>query len=115
MGSISDAITIRKRKFDVDEYHQLGEAGILGEDDRIELIEGGVGRDGANWGEHATIVSRLNKIFSLQCDASQLLHVQNPLRLDRSSEPQPDLVLVRFIRESRAIVVGYGYERNRYC
>jgi hypothetical protein len=40
MGSISDAITIRKRKFDVDEHHQFGEAGILGEDDRIELIEG---------------------------------------------------------------------------
>ena len=39
MGSLSDAVTLRTRKFDVDEYHRLGEAGILNEDDRIELIE----------------------------------------------------------------------------
>ena len=34
MGSLSDAVTLKKRKFDVDEYPRLGEAGILGEDDR---------------------------------------------------------------------------------
>ena len=27
MGSLSDAVTLKKRKFDVDEYHRLGEAG----------------------------------------------------------------------------------------
>jgi Uma2 family endonuclease len=103
MGSILDAVTIRKRKFDVDEYHRLGEAGILNEDDRVELIEGELVEIAPIGGEHATIVSRLNRILSRQCDSSQLLHVQNPLRLDRRSEPQPDLVLVRFIRESRDI------------
>ncbi len=40
MGSLSDAVTLKRRLFDVDEYHRLGEAGILGEDDRVELIEG---------------------------------------------------------------------------
>lgn len=50
MGSLSDAVTLKKRKFDVDEYHRLGEAGILGEDDRVELIEGEFGRDGADRG-----------------------------------------------------------------
>ncbi len=29
-----------KRLFTVSEYHSLGEAGILTEDDRVELIEG---------------------------------------------------------------------------
>ena len=97
MGSISDAVTFRKRKFDVDEYHRLGEVGILNEDDRIELIEGELVEMAPIGGEHATIVSRLNRIFSRQCDASQLVHVQNPLRLDQGSEPQPDLVLARLI------------------
>ncbi len=29
-----------RRLFSVDEYHQMAEAGILNEDDRVELIEG---------------------------------------------------------------------------
>ena len=103
MGSISDVVILRKRKFDVDEYHQLGEAGILGEDDRVELIEGELIEMAPIGGEHATIVSRLNRILSQQCNPIQLVHVQNPLRLDRGSEPQPDLVLARFIRESRDV------------
>ena len=103
MGSISDAVTLRKRKFDVDEYHRLGDAGILHEDDRIELIEGELVEMAPIGGEHATIVSALNMTLARQCDASQLVHVQNPLRLDRTSEPQPDLVLARFVRGSRDV------------
>lgn len=103
MGSLSDAVTLRTRKFDVDEYHRLGEAGILHEDDRIELIEGKLVEMAPIGGEHATIVSRLNRIFSTQSDSTQLVHVQNPLRLNRESEPQPDLVLARFIRKSRDV------------
>jgi Uma2 family endonuclease len=97
MGSISDAVTLRTRKFDVDEYHRLGEAGILNEDDRVELIEGELVEMAPIGGEHATIVSRLNMIFARQCDSSQWIHVQNPLRLDRTSEPQPDIVLAKLI------------------
>ena len=103
MGSISDAVTLRKRKFDVDEYHLLGEAGILGEDDRIELIEGELVEMAPIGGEHATIVSTLTMILARQCDSSQLVHVQNPLRLDRTSEPQPDLVLARLISGFRGV------------
>jgi hypothetical protein len=29
-----------KRKFTVQQYHQMAESGILGEDERIELIRG---------------------------------------------------------------------------
>ncbi len=103
MGSISDAVTIRKRKFDVDEYHRLGEAGILNEDDRVELIEGELVEMAPIGGEHATIVSTLTMILARQCDSSQLVHVQNPLRLDRTSEPQPDLVLARVVPGFRGV------------
>lgn len=103
MGSISDAVTLRKRKFDVGEYHRLGEAGILGEDERVELIEGELLELEPITGQHATIVSALTMILARQCDASQLVHVQNPLRLDHTSEPQPDLVLARLVRGSRDV------------
>ena len=68
MGSLTDAVTLKKRKFDVDEYHRLGEAGILGEDDRVELIEGELVEMAPIAGEHATIVSTLNMILVRQCD-----------------------------------------------
>ena len=103
MGSLSDAVTLKTRRFDVDEYHRLGEAGILGEDDRVELIEGELVEMAPIGDEHATIVTMLNMILARQCDASQIVHVQNPLRLDRVSEPQPDLVLARFLPGSRKV------------
>jgi Uma2 family endonuclease len=33
-------VEVPRRLFTVDEYHRMGEAGILGEDERVELIEG---------------------------------------------------------------------------
>ena len=103
MGSITDDVTLKKRKFDVEEYHRLGEVGILNEDDRVELIEGELVEMAPIGGEHATVVSKLTMILARQCDSSQLVHVQNPLRLDRTSEPQPDLVLARLIPGSRDV------------
>jgi len=34
------AVQTPKRLFTVDEYHQMATAGILGEDDRVELLSG---------------------------------------------------------------------------
>jgi hypothetical protein len=31
---------VARHRLTVDDYHRLGEAGILGEDDRVELLEG---------------------------------------------------------------------------
>ncbi len=41
MGEM-DLIEGRRRKFDVDEYYRMAEAGILHEDNNVELIEGGI-------------------------------------------------------------------------
>jgi Uma2 family endonuclease len=100
MGSISDAVTLKKRLFDVEEYHRLGEAGILGEDDRVELIEGELLEMSPIGGAHVNVVSVLDRLINRQCDDTQIVHVQNPLRLSQASEPQPDLVLARYRRGS---------------
>ena len=41
---MSEVFTPTRYKWTVEDYHKLGEAGILTEDSRVELIEGGVNR-----------------------------------------------------------------------
>jgi Uma2 family endonuclease len=82
------------RRFTVEEYHRMAEAGILTEDDRVELVRGEVVEMEPIGSRHAACVSRLNALFSPlhgQC----VVAVQNPVRLDEQSEPEPDVALLR--------------------
>src|SRR5688572_29248487 len=79
----------------VDDYHRLGELGVFHEDDRVELLDGQIipmspiGRD------HAGCVNYLlNTLVRLLGNAA-IVRCQNPVRLDRRSEPQPDLALLK--------------------
>ena len=77
----------------------MGEAGIFGEDDRTELIDGEVVEMAPIDDRHIESVMRLNRLLSRWTfDASKgglFVSVQNPLILGEHGEPQPDLVLVR--------------------
>jgi Uma2 family endonuclease len=85
-----------KRLFTVAEYHRMAEAGILGEDDRVELIEGEIVEMAPLGSRHAGTVKRLlDNFIPLQVAGRIILSVQDPLRLDEHSEPQPDLTLLR--------------------
>jgi Uma2 family endonuclease len=44
---------------------------------------------------HAACVKRLNNLFSRQVGDRAVVGVQDPVRLDEYSEPQPDLTLLR--------------------
>lgn len=82
------------RRFTVEEYHRMAEAGILGEDDRLELVRGKVVEMEPIGSRHAACVNRLTALFSPLHDRA-VLAVQNPVRLDEESEPEPDLALLR--------------------
>jgi Uma2 family endonuclease len=73
----------------------MGKAGILHEDDRVELIEGELIEMAAIGSYHFTTVNKLNRGFSAQAANAFIVSVQNPVRLSRYSEPQPDVVLLR--------------------
>ena len=84
-----------RHKLNVDDYHRMAEAGILGEDDRVELINGEL-IDMAPIGQgHAGIVNGLTRVFVMTCGERAVVSVQNPLRLDGLNEPQPDVVVLR--------------------
>ncbi|MGH2584543.1 MAG: Uma2 family endonuclease [Dehalococcoidia bacterium] len=73
----------------------MGEAGILGEDDRVELIEGEILRMAPIGDRHVGRVIEANDLFTSRLGRRVLVSVQNPVRLSELSEPQPDLVLMR--------------------
>ncbi|MBE3573075.1 MAG: Uma2 family endonuclease [Moorella humiferrea] len=89
------AVEVARRRFTVDEYYQMARAGILGEDDRVELIEGEIIEMVPIGVKHAACVRRLLHIFSSRIGGKALVDTQNPLRIDKHSEPQPDLMLLK--------------------
>ena len=89
------AVQISRRRFSVDEYYLMAKAGILHEDDRVELIEGEIVDMAAISSRHAGCVNRINRLFSQRAGERAIIHVQNPIRLSEYSEPQPDIALLR--------------------
>lgn len=79
----------------VDAFHRMGETGILGPADRVELIEGEIIDTSPIGVLHAAIVDALVRFFSRSTGESVFIRWQNPLRLDDLSEPEPDIAILR--------------------
>lgn len=79
----------------VDDYHRMGDAGILHEDDRVELIDGELFQMEQIRPPHASVVIRLTSTFAALAADRFLTSAQNPLQIPPFSEPQPDIVLLR--------------------
>ena len=95
MPSTADPLTSpRQRRFTVDEYYRMGEAGVFGEDDRVELLDGQIYVMSPIGSEHAACVDRLTRLFVLRTGDDAVVRVQNPIRLNENSEPEPDLALL---------------------
>jgi Uma2 family endonuclease len=89
------ALELKRRRFTVEEYHWMARAGILGEDDRVELIEGEIVEVTPIGHRHAVCVNHLNRAFSHLFDDVAVVSVQNPVHVSDYSEPEPDVALLR--------------------
>jgi Uma2 family endonuclease len=86
---------VTKKLFTVDDYYRMAEAGILNEDSRVELIEGEIIEMSPIGIRHASCVSRAIKFFMTMLGDRILLSPQNPVRLSKITEPQPDILLLK--------------------
>jgi hypothetical protein len=86
---------VRRRRFTREEYHRMADAGILHEDDRVELIEGEIVLMTPIGRRHAACVAELTRLLVPAVANRALLWPQNPITLPNESEPQPDIVLLR--------------------
>src|SRR5262245_32788881 len=89
------ATEVSRRLFTVHDYHRMVEAGILCEDDRVELIHGEVLALSPIGPRHSAAVLRASHaLWRLVADRA-LVGVQGSIRLDEYNEPQPDIYLLR--------------------
>jgi Uma2 family endonuclease len=91
---VSELLT--RYRFTVEEYHRMGEAGILPEDNRLELIHGDIVVREPIGAYHAGTVDRLNRLWTSRLGERAIVRVQNPVQFPREdSELQPDVMLLR--------------------
>jgi Uma2 family endonuclease len=71
------------------------DAGILVEDDSVELIAGEIVSQMPIGPKHSAVVKRLNQTFSRLANDRWIVSVQDPIALDDFNEPEPDVALLR--------------------
>jgi Uma2 family endonuclease len=91
----SMAAQIQHWQFTVEDYARMLEAGILSEDDRVELIDGEVRAMSPIGSVHAAIVKRLLAILTRLLGDTAIVSVQDPVRLNDYTEPEPDVAVLR--------------------
>ncbi len=85
----------RPYRFTVDDYYRMGEAGILKEDSRVELIEGEVVMLPPIDFDHAQGTHRSEKRLDRLLGDKFDVRCQHPVRLSAISEPVPDVSVVK--------------------
>lgn len=85
----------RHRRFTVEEFSRMAEAGILHEDDRVELLDGEIVQMTPIGSRHAACVARLDRALTRRVNDRAIVWVQNPLRLSEHDEVYPDVSLLR--------------------
>lgn len=88
-------IEATRKLFDVDAYYRMAEIGIIGPEERVELIDGEILQMSPIGVRHAGCVNIANELFCAAFKGKAVVSVQNPLRLNNYNEPEPDLVLLK--------------------
>ena len=87
------ASVVTRRRFNAAEYYRMAEAGILREDARVELIDGEIIQMSPIGAKHAECVECLRELMPTLVGKLGRVRVQNPVRLNNATEPEPDLVV----------------------
>jgi hypothetical protein len=74
----------------------MADAGVLGEDDRVELLDGEIVEMAPIGSRHNACVDRLVALLQPQVAGRAILRVQGSIGLSPRSEPQPDVAVLRW-------------------
>ena len=82
-------------RFSVEDYYAMAEAGILGIDERVELIDGEIITMSPIGNEHAASVDTINDFLVPLVTSRAIVRVQAHLRLYEQNQPEPDLMILK--------------------
>lgn len=86
---------VTRKRFTISEYEQIIAAGVIAEDDRVELLEGEIVEMSPIGPSHSACIDRLNQLLQRLVGDSTIVRVQSPVVLSEYSAPQPDLTLLQ--------------------
>jgi Uma2 family endonuclease len=87
-------------RFSNDAYHRLGEVGVLGADERVELIDGEVIQMTPVGGSHQTAVFDVDDYLDSLAGPGLHVVMQGAVKLE-GAEPVPDVMILRRADEVR--------------
>jgi Uma2 family endonuclease len=92
----SVTVVDRLYRLTVEQYHAMGEAGILGSQDRVELIEGLIVNKMGKGQPHIIVTEILARMLYRIVPDGWFPSMQNPVTIaETNSEPEPDVKIVR--------------------
>ena len=92
--------TITTRKFTVEEFIRLDQMRFFQPDEKLELLDGEIHPMSPSGNRHVLILALLDRWLQRNLGDSWLVLCQSNIRLGKSSMPQPDIAVVRFLPES---------------
>ena len=87
-------LEVKRHRFTAEEYRAVADAGVLGEDDRVELVGGEIVDMAPIGSRHLACVVALTHLLVEPSGGRWFVSAQNPVRLGERDEPQPDLSLL---------------------
>ncbi len=94
------AVDYTIRPITVAEYLRMGELGLIGPDERVELLDGELIEMPPSSEDHSFGVNEIARIFYRRFEDRARIQSQSPIRLNEVSEPEPDVALL-VAREDR--------------
>ena len=82
-------------RFNIQDFHRMGEVGILSGEQRIELLNGEVVTMAPIGTWHAFVTGRLARLLIQGLTDRAVVNAQNPVILGEYSELQPDILVLR--------------------
>ncbi len=90
------AVTLERHLIDTDTYHRMIDAGILAEDDRVELINGEIISMSPIGKLQSAIVDRISKVLNRKINMEAIVRTQSSIVIPNHSEPEPDITLLKY-------------------
>jgi Uma2 family endonuclease len=87
---------VRQAKLSRSRYDAMIAAGILTENDAVELLDGKLYDTMSKGPLHNAIIGRINQSLVARLAGRAVVYVQNSIALHEYSEPEPDLAILKY-------------------